>query len=67
MFCSPYVIQLTLEAINKEEESVALQGIEFWSTICEEETCLLEEIAEVCYVACECSIVCLILSLLSTG
>jgi importin subunit beta-1 len=36
-----------LEAIDKDVEEVALQGIEFWSTICDEETEIAEETEEV--------------------
>eukprot|EP00026_Physarum_polycephalum_P002142 Phypoly_transcript_02146.p1 GENE.Phypoly_transcript_02146~~Phypoly_transcript_02146.p1 ORF type:complete len:854 (+),score=127.98 Phypoly_transcript_02146:100-2661(+) len=37
---------LTLESIKKDPQPVALQAIEFWSTICDEEICLLQEIEE---------------------
>jgi importin subunit beta-1 len=36
------VFNLTLEVIRKDEEAVALQAIEFWSTICDEEIYLLD-------------------------
>lgn len=37
---------LTLEAIKKDNEKVAQQGVEFWSTICDEEIFLAEEAEE---------------------
>jgi len=46
---APYMqklFNLTLEAIKKDEEQVALQGLEFWSTICDEEIYLMEEAEE---------------------
>jgi hypothetical protein len=36
-----------LEAIRKDEDSVALQAIEYWSTICDVEIDILMEIDEV--------------------
>ena len=39
------LFQLTTSAIEKDDEKVALQAIEFWSTLCEEEMDLMEEIA----------------------
>lgn len=36
--------QLTLESIKKDDQAAALQAIEFWSTISEEEIYLMEEI-----------------------
>jgi importin subunit beta-1 len=38
---------LTVVGMRSTEEKVALQAIEFWSTVCEEETELLIEAAEV--------------------
>lgn len=40
------LIQITLEAIKNDTDEVALQGIEFWSTVCDEEADLAIEAAE---------------------
>ena len=37
------LFNLTTTAIETDEEKVALQAIEFWSTLCEEETDLIDE------------------------
>ena len=34
--------------MKSDIDEVALQGIEFWSTVCDEETDLVIEAAEVC-------------------
>jgi importin subunit beta-1 len=38
--------QITLEAIRRDQEEVAKQAIEFWSTIADEEIALLEAMEE---------------------
>lgn len=38
------IYQLTIQAIKQDEEVVALQAIEFWSTIAEEELSLEVEV-----------------------
>eukprot|EP00562_Extubocellulus_spinifer_P003635 CAMPEP_0178537046 /NCGR_PEP_ID=MMETSP0696-20121128/36395_1 /TAXON_ID=265572 /ORGANISM="Extubocellulus spinifer, Strain CCMP396" /LENGTH=871 /DNA_ID=CAMNT_0020169277 /DNA_START=56 /DNA_END=2671 /DNA_ORIENTATION=+ len=40
------IFQLTFNTIKTDEEPVALQAIEFWSTLCEEEQELLDEAAD---------------------
>ncbi|XP_028789846.1 importin subunit beta-1-like [Neltuma alba] len=43
---APYIqdiFNITAKAVRGDEEPVALQAIEFWSTICDEETDILEE------------------------
>eukprot|EP01112_Ceratiomyxa_fruticulosa_P013181 TRINITY_DN3691_c0_g1_i3.p1 TRINITY_DN3691_c0_g1~~TRINITY_DN3691_c0_g1_i3.p1 ORF type:complete len:854 (-),score=220.38 TRINITY_DN3691_c0_g1_i3:421-2982(-) len=40
------IFSITLECIKKDKENVVLQAIEFWSTLCDEEVYLLEEIQE---------------------
>jgi len=40
------IFNITLEAIRKDEDSVALQAIEYWSTICDVEIDILMEIDE---------------------
>jgi importin subunit beta-1 len=43
---APYIqdiYNITAKAVRGDEEAVALQAIEFWSTICDEETDILEE------------------------
>ena len=39
--------QLTVLGMKHQEESIALQAVEFWSTVCEEEIELAIEAAEV--------------------
>lgn len=48
----------TLDSIKNASEPVALQAIEFWSTICDEELYLLEEIAEETEMGVPPSVVC---------
>jgi len=40
------LFQITFETIRKDEEQVALQALEFWSTVAEEELELLDEAAD---------------------
>eukprot|EP00268_Persea_americana_P025727 TRINITY_DN2507_c1_g1_i3.p1 TRINITY_DN2507_c1_g1~~TRINITY_DN2507_c1_g1_i3.p1 ORF type:complete len:914 (-),score=220.66 TRINITY_DN2507_c1_g1_i3:1145-3886(-) len=43
---SPYIsdiFTITAKAVREDEEPVALQAIEFWSTVCDEEIDILEE------------------------
>ena len=40
------LFQLTFQTIKDDEESVALQAIEFWSTLCEEEADLMYQMQE---------------------
>ena len=42
-----FVFQITLEAMKSETDEIALQGIEFWSTVCDEEVDLAIELSEV--------------------
>ena len=39
--------QITLEGMKSNHDEIALQGIEFWSTVCDEEADLAIEAAEV--------------------
>lgn len=41
-----YVTQITLEAMKSSVDEIALQGIEFWSTVCDEEVDLSIEAQE---------------------
>lgn len=41
-------IQITIEAMKSDIDEVALQGIEFWSNVCDEEMDLAIEASEVC-------------------
>jgi len=40
------LFQLTCTSIREDDPNVGMQAIEFWSTICEEEMMILDEIAE---------------------
>mmetsp|Transcript_29029 Transcript_29029/g.84350 ORF Transcript_29029/g.84350 Transcript_29029/m.84350 type:complete len:870 (-) Transcript_29029:536-3145(-) len=40
------IFKLTFDTIRTDDEAVALQAIEFWSTLCEEEQELLDEAAD---------------------
>ena len=40
-------LQITLEAMKSQVDEIVLQGIEFWSTVCDEEQDLAIEAAEV--------------------
>ncbi len=47
MFICLYMFQITMEAMESDIDEVALQGIEFWSTVCDEEVDLAIELSEV--------------------
>lgn len=40
-------MQITIEAMESDVDEIALQGIEFWSTVCDEEVDLAIELSEV--------------------
>ena len=42
-----FVLQITMEAMKSDIDEVALQGIEFWSSVCDEEVDLAIEASEV--------------------
>lgn len=44
----PFLLQITIEAMKSDIDEVALQGIEFWSNVCDEEMDLAIEASEVC-------------------
>jgi len=48
-FLTPHIndiFQLTLQSIKSPEDEIALQSIEFWSSLCDEEVFILEEAEE---------------------
>ncbi|XP_062518433.1 importin subunit beta-1-like [Corticium candelabrum] len=45
-YMGPALFAITLDAMKSDIDEVALQGIEFWSTVCDEETDLVIEAAE---------------------
>lgn len=46
MLSSRYTFQISLNAMKSQINEVALQGIEFWSNVCEEEISLSVEAEE---------------------
>jgi len=45
-YMAPALFPITMEAIRSQDDEVCLQGIEFWSNICEEEMDLSIELSE---------------------
>lgn len=45
------LFELTLRTIKEDQEEVALNAIEFWSSLCEEEVCVHESTFNVCHQA----------------
>lgn len=45
-YMGPALFAITLEAMKSETDEIALQGIEFWSTVCDEEVDLAIELSE---------------------
>lgn len=43
---APALFAITIDAMKSESEDISLQGIEFWSTVCDEEDSLSYEIDE---------------------
>lgn len=52
-------VQITIEAMKSDIDEVALQGIEFWSNVCDEEMDLAIEATEVMHDAGVTSAICL--------
>lgn len=46
-YMGPALFAITMEAMKSENDEVALQGIEFWSTVCDEEVDLAIEASDV--------------------
>ena len=42
-----FFFQITMEAMKSDVDEIALQGIEFWSSVCDEEVDLAIELSEV--------------------
>lgn len=51
-------VQITIEAMKSDIDEVALQGIEFWSNVCDEEMDLAIEATEVMHDAGVTSAIC---------
>lgn len=47
LYLNDLCIQITMEAMKSDVDEIALQGIEFWSTVCDEEVDLAIELSEV--------------------
>ncbi|XP_076458864.1 importin subunit beta-1-like [Babylonia areolata] len=45
-YMGPALFAITVEAIESDVDEIALQGIEFWSTVCDEEVDLAIELSE---------------------
>lgn len=45
-YMGPALFAITLEAMKSETDEISLQGIEFWSTVCDEEVDLAIELSE---------------------
>ncbi|XP_067687629.1 importin subunit beta-1-like isoform X2 [Haliotis asinina] len=45
-YMGPALFAITMEAMESEVDEIALQGIEFWSTVCDEEVDLAIELSE---------------------
>lgn len=45
--CHVFSLKITIEAMKSDIDEVALQGIEFWSNVCDEEMDLAIEASEV--------------------
>ncbi|XP_052813839.1 importin subunit beta-1-like isoform X2 [Mya arenaria] len=45
-YMGPALFAITVEAMKSEVDEIALQGIEFWSTVCDEEVDLAIELSE---------------------
>lgn len=45
--CCVFSLKITIEAMKSDIDEVALQGIEFWSNVCDEEMDLAIEASEV--------------------
>ncbi len=54
VMCSHLLLcfQITIEAMKSDIDEVALQGIEFWSNVCDEEMDLAIEATEVMLASC---------------
>lgn len=51
-------VQITIEAMKSDIDEVALQGIEFWSNVCDEEMDLAIEATEVMHEAGVTPVIC---------